>query len=396
MLAFTLGVILAAYCSAGVLSETLWPNNEQVNRFLCQFFLCNNAPLVWRARDQMAGGKEENIQQAITIFRLVLQRDPQDPYRWLDLGEAFLETGQKEDARYCFGQVLTLAPRTAVFLMRVADFYFRIGENREAFSITARILTLTPDFDLVIFRHYIDQGTTALLGTAIPTSRRPAQSWAAWIGRNGSEGDVRKTWAWMVQNHLMDENTALDLTRTLWQRQFFRTAQELWLDWLGSAQSDYPAHELIFNRRFEDAPNGSPFDWTIPTQRSIEITRGQGLEVHFAGAENVELNIRQSTVVSPGRYHFSAEIESESLTTDQCPFVHIFDAVNPARLDITSPQIRGTMARSKTTLYFTVKPDTQALIIQLERRQSKRFDNKIQGALHVYEVSLVPVDRRLK
>ena len=194
----------------------------------------------------------------------------------------------------------------------------------------------------------------------------------------------------------MDENAALDLTGILWQRQFFRTAQELWLDWLGPTQDDYPAHELIFNRQFKDAPNGSLFDWTIPTQRSVEISRGQGLEFRFTGAENVQLNIKQSAVVSPGRYHFSAETESEDLMTEQCPFFHIYDPVNPTRLDITTPQIKGTTARSETNLDFTVMPDTQALVIQLERRESERFDNKIQGTLHVYEVSLVPLDRRLK
>src|SRR4029077_18989840 len=129
----------------------LWPNNEQVNRVLCQFFLCNNAPLVWRARDEITGGKKENAQQAIALFREVLQRDPQDPYRWVDLGDAFLEAGQKENARYCFGQVLVLAPHSAVFLLRVADFHFRIGENQEALPITARILALIPDYDSTIF-----------------------------------------------------------------------------------------------------------------------------------------------------------------------------------------------------------------------------------------------------
>ena len=168
------------------------------------------------------------------------------------------------------------------------------------------------------------------------------------------------------------------------------------MDWLGPTRADYPTQELIFNRQFQDAPNGSLFDWTIPAQRSVGISRGQGLEVRFAGTENVELNIKQFAVVSPGRYHFSAETESEDLVTDQCPIFHVYDPVNAARLDIATPQIRGTTARSETNLDFTVTPDTQTLVIQLERRESERFDNKIQGILHVYQVSLVPVDHRLK
>src|SRR5450759_1088938 len=135
MLTFTLGAILATYCSAGVLSETFWPNNEQVERSLCRLFLCDNASLIWRARDQLTGVREAAPQETIGIFRRVLQRDPHDPRRWTDLGEALLKAGQKEDARYCYGQVLALAPQSAPFLLCVANFHFQIGENKKALPI---------------------------------------------------------------------------------------------------------------------------------------------------------------------------------------------------------------------------------------------------------------------
>ncbi len=136
-LTFILGVVLAAYCAAGILSETLWQNNVEVDRVLCRFFLCTNAPLELQARQQLTGVGEEDVQEAIAIFRELLQRDPQNPYRWADLGEAFLEAGQKEEARECYGQVLALAPQSAPFLLRVANFYFQIGENNQALPITA-------------------------------------------------------------------------------------------------------------------------------------------------------------------------------------------------------------------------------------------------------------------
>ena len=328
----------------------------------------------------------------------LVNEDPADPYVLGNYADFLALNGHSDQASAVYDHAITLGPNLPPFLIRAAYFNFTQGRLNRGLMISNRILSQTDALDTMLFSYlrYFGQGTATVLGTAIPASPRPAQSWAAWISRNGSEGDLRETWAWMAQNHLMDENTALDLTRILWQRQFFRTAQELWLDWLGPAQGDYPAHELIFNRQFKDAPNGSPFDWTVPTQRSIEISRGQGLVVRFAGTENVQLNIKQSAVVSPGRYHFSVETESDDLITDQCPFFHIYDPVNPTRLDITTAQIKGTAARSETNLDFTVKPDTQALVIQLERRESERFDNKIQGTLHVYEVSLVPLGRRLK
>ncbi len=328
----------------------------------------------------------------------MVNEDAADPYVWCNYADFLALNGHSDQASAAYDHAITLGPNLPPVLFRAADFNFTHGQLDRALPISNRILGQTDALDTMLFwdLKFFGRGTATLLGTAIPASRRPAQSWAAWIVRNGSEGDLRETWAWMVQNHLVDETTALDVTRTLWQRQSFRTAQELWLDWLGPVRGDYPSHQLIFNRQFKSAPNGSLFDWTIPAQRSIEISRNQGLQVRFAGADNVEFNVKQLAVVSPGRYHFSAEAESENLTTDQCPFFHIYDPANTAHLDITSPQIKGTTARSETNVDFTVTPDTQAVIIQLERRGSERFDNKIQGTLHVYQVSLVPIDRRPK
>ena len=115
------------------------------------------------------GGEEEDVQKAIALFRELLQRDPQNPYRWADLGEAFLEAGQKENARTCYARVLALAPRSAPLLLRVANFYFQIGENNQALPITARILTLIPDYDSIIFSEYtrlVDRHGRMSCGTA--------------------------------------------------------------------------------------------------------------------------------------------------------------------------------------------------------------------------------------
>jgi hypothetical protein len=95
--------------------------------------------------------------------------------------------------------------------------------------------------------------------------------------------------------------------------------------------------------------------------------------------------------VSPGRYRFTAEIDAQDVTTDHGPFFHIFDPANPKRLSVESSPLKGTVTRSWIVLDVPIAPGTQALQIQLERRPSQKFDNKIGGTLHVYQVSLLPV-----
>ncbi len=231
-----------------------------------------------------------------------MNEDAADPYVWGNYADFLALNGHSDRASAVYDHAITLGPNLPPFLIRAAYFNFIQGRLDRGLMISNRILGQPDALDTMLFSYvtYSGQGTVTLLGKVIPASPRPAQSWAAWIGKNGSEDDLRETWAWMVQNHLMDENAALDLTGILWQRQFFRTAQELWLDWLGPTQDDYPAHhELIFNRQFKDAPNGGLFDWTIPTQRSIEISRGQGLEFRFTDAEmcSLILSSLQSSVL---------------------------------------------------------------------------------------------------
>jgi hypothetical protein len=47
------------------------------------------------------------------------------------------------------------------------------------------------------------------------------------------------------------------------------------------------------------------------------------------------------------------------------------------------------VARSRITAEISVPPSTQAVMVQLERQASERFDNKINGTLHIYQVSLL-------
>ena len=56
--------------------------------------------------------------------------------------------------------------------------------------------------------------------------------------------------------------------------------------------------------------------------------------------------VRQFTVAAPGRYRFSAEVSSENLTTDQCPYFHIFDSAKPGRLNVETRTVEGTVKRS--------------------------------------------------
>ena len=405
-LTFTLGAILATYCSVGAVSETLWPTNELVNHVLCQFLLCNNAPLVWHGRDQMTVGKEENIQQAITTFRTVLQRDPQDPYRWFDLGNAFLEAGQKEDARYCFNQVLALAPRSASFLMRVADFHFLIGENQEALRITARILALIPDYDSTIFGEYVHfvGHTEDVFAFGLPEDPRAAKSWQHFLMREGRLDDAQRTWGWVAGHGYADNSLAGEYVEFLTRQGHPDSAASAWAQYMGPRADDYDKSTFLFNGDFESDPVQSPFDWNYSRTEGAEVSRDCttassghcSLRISFAGIQNLGFSAAsQLAFVRPGHYRFHAFIRTEALTTDQGIRFRLSDSEVPTRLDEVFGQFTGSSPWSSVDHDFAVGSQTRLLRIEVIRQPSLKFDNKIGGVAWIDGVRLEPSTKGL-
>jgi tetratricopeptide (TPR) repeat protein len=400
-LTFTLGAILVTYCSAGALSETLWPNNEQANHALCQFLLCNDTPLVWHGRDLLTEGKEANIQQAIRTFRTALQRDPQDPYRWADLGDAFLKAGQKEDARYCFGEVLALAPRSANFLLRVADFYFQIGENQQALPITTRILGLIPDYDSVIYSEYVRNVVRAedVLRFGLPEGSRAAKSWLQFQIQAGRLDDAQRTWDWVVGHGYADNALTGEYADFLIRRGHPDSAASAWTQQMGARADDYEKSNYLFNGDFESDPTQSPFDWNVARTEGVEVARdcttalsGKcSLRISFAGTQNLGFAaVSQLAFVRPGSYRLRAFIRTEALTTDQGIRFRISDAEVPARLDDIFGQFTGSSPWSSIDHDLVVALKTRLLRIEVIRQPSLKFDNKIGGVAWIDDVELEP------
>ncbi len=399
ILTFTLGAFLTAYSLAGSLSETYWRNDAQVNRVLCNFLLCDNAPLVWQGRDQLASGKENDVQQAITTFRNVLQRDPQDPYRWAELGDAFLKAGNREDARYCFGQVLILAPHTAVFLLRVAEFHFQIGDTRDALPVTARILALIPDYDSVVFGEYIHNVENAedVLQLGLPEGSRASKSWLRFLMNAGRLGDAQLAWDWALGHGYADSTLAGEYANFLVRQGHPDLASSAWIQAMGPGATGYDNSTFLFNGDFESEPARSPFDWDLARTEGVAVSRdcttaaaGKcSLQIRFAGTQNLDVTAAsQLAVVRPGAYRFRAFIRTEAVSTDEGIRFRISDAEAPARFNEVFGQFIGTSPWSIVDHDLVVPPQTRLLRIEVVRQPSMKFDNKVSGSAWIDELKL--------
>jgi hypothetical protein len=278
--------------------------------------------------------------------------------------------------------------------MRRANFDFAHGRLDDGFQMTNAILRQTDAFDQVLFSYLTLSGkpVSALAGVAVPALSRPAASWLSWLRMSGSNKDLRELSSWMLSNHLLNRTSASDLAWAFWQRKEFTTAQKFWADWLGSGNGEDLHSERLADVRFQQATGESPFDWVVTPVAGVEIHRRDGLEIQFSGSSNLSFsNVRQFTTAAGGRYRFSALVSADNISTDQGPFFHIYDVVDPRLLNVATDQIKGNVDRSRITVEVPVPPGIHGLAIQIDRIPSQKFDNKISGTLHVYQVSLAPV-----
>ena len=349
---------------------------------LCALGLCRP--------DQLFSSIDSRGMQTGNIARLV-NEDPSNPLVWCTYGEVLASQGDTEQANAAFERAATLGPAMAPVLMRAANFDFSHDRTEHGLPLARRILSQTGEFDQVLFSYFLLSGASfpELLKIAMPAEPRPARSWLVWASKNRPPGDLPAIWTWMNGNHLLDSKTALGVAQTLWERRAFALAHQLWSDSLGADRGD-PESQRLWNRRFHDEPNGSPFNWTLTGSTADTLITGDELEIHFSGAASADdVDVHQFTTVSAGRYRFSAEIASEGLASAQLPAFHIFDPSGTSSLDLRTAPISGTVQRSWVSLEFVVPPKAEALEIQLQRRAPPEFRNRIRGVLHVYEMSLV-------
>ena len=402
ILTLVLGSILACSCSAGILSRSLWQNDQNANRVLCRFLFCADEPLVEQARQQVASVEGEAVRQAVATLKLVVQREPQNPYRWAELGDAFLEAGQDESARYCFDRVAPLAPNSADLLLRSANFHLQIGETAKALHITARILTLTPDDDALIFSEYarwVDH-VDDVLRYGLPEDRRAVKAWLRFLIQGGRVEDAQRTWEWAVERGYADDAAAGAYARFLIEQSLPDLAASAWFRYLGAGAGEYRKSTYLFNGDFESEPTPSPFDWNLARTQGVEVARdctnaGAGkcsLRIEFAGTHNPGFAAAsQATFLTAGVYRFHALIRTEGLTTDQGIRFRILDPSSTASLDATFENFTGSNAGSSVTHDLVVPPGTRLLQVQVIRQRSLRFDNRIAGTAWIDELSLEPI-----
>lgn len=322
---------------------------------------------------------------------------PADAYAWAALAEYATTSGASADARKALNRAVELAPAVSQILMRRVNLCFETGDYTCVLYDGRKVMSQSAAYDGILFLYYRTLGVELedVLKLGLPEEPRAAQGWAIYTTKDANSSfRVLRTWNWLRERGWADAPTVCRLTRELLQRSDVLTAWRVWCDYReAGAYGQNDASDRLTNAKFERNPLEAPFDWAVQPQPGVGFRREEGLEVRFEGETNLSMaNVRQMSVVRPGRHRLVVDVAHEGLTTDQGPSVRLFDAEQPGRLAVQTEMFRGSAARRIVTLDFVVPPQSRLLAVQLERRPSEKFENKIAGTLHLYRVSLIELN----
>jgi O-antigen ligase len=397
-LAIGLAFLLVVYAPVRMLFESQFRSDSRAESLFCRFGICDTDAVM--TAQTLAHGGHAGAVPAVELFK-ALRRDPNDPARWCDAGDAMLRAGRAADAQYCYSQALTLGPHIPPVLMQAADFYYGVHQTGRALQQISRILADTDADDDSIFGWYARKKlpVSEVLAHGLPPGPRAATAYMRDLMTTGGEG-TKEVWNWITARGLDDLPLARDYVRYLFNDSEYEAAASAWDRYLGPRGNGYLESNWVYNGDFESELSDTPFDWRINTRDEVEAavdahvahTGSHSMRIQFAGKENLDYNdVGQTAFVKAGRYRFEAYVRTEGITTDKGIGLHIYDRESGARLEARTEELTGTHDWTKVDRVLTVPKTTRLLAIEVSRQRSMKFDSLIAGTVWIDSVTLTPI-----
>ncbi|PYR38988.1 MAG: hypothetical protein DMF89_27030 [Acidobacteria bacterium] len=397
-----LGCLAIAYAGLSLTFLHLYQFDAQAERVFCRLGVCDSFSAL--AVIQKEHGDDPSAVPP-SDFLTFLARDPANPTRWADLGDALQHAGNQAEARRCFERALALGPRIPQVLIRAARFHFRLEENHAAFPLMVRALDGNPSFDRVVQSEYERLGLSMsdIVAHGLPDNpaiwreylRRELQAEPEVAHERGMDAGV--LWNALVERRYADNKLAGEYIEFLLRHSSAEAAADTWSRYVGQNVE----LDRVFNGGFESDPTGVRFDWglkpwpgvVVDVDRSSSYEGSSSLRVRFDGKANVgEVGVQQQIYLPPGGYRLRAYVRTSDITTDQGIFIRVSTLDSPKRVDAATPSLRGSNEWTLLETTFKVPTDGGLVLVSLERKPSLKFDNLVRGTVWVDEVSLSRVE----
>ena len=177
----------------------------------------------------------------------------------------------------------------------------------------------------------------------------------------------------------------------------FEQAYQTWRKILPPEQRENSTHP--FNRDFEIAIDGAPFNWNLDAPRGANVqivtsddsSRKRALLVEFSGGRVAFANVKQLMMLPSGNYIFRGKVKTKELRTSRGLWWHIFCANTSTVTLAHSDLFSGTIPWTDFVVRFEVPAaDCKAQWLQLELPARIGPEFIIEGQVWYQDLRIAP------
>lgn len=359
----------------------------------CRLGLCDVDTVQKAAHLLTVSGEEHN--RAVGDYKLLLRQDPGSPYNWTRLAFALADSGDRATAARCIDQAVRLAPGSAPLLMEVLNYHMTVGDYAAVLPTGRKLLALVKDYDPFVF-HYYEQAAFApaiVLASGIPPNAVRGSDYLRYLVAVGDQASAEAAWQWLRDHQRSDRATLNAFTGFLGARKAYSKAWAAWRNFYGNEG----AGNLLFNGGFEQPLAEGPFDWelnkdsdaTIAIDPGARVGGNPSLRIEFSGNSNIAFQHVSHLIFSHGGpLRLSGWVKCSGLTTNEGVLLRISDRDTHGLFTFESEPVRDQCDWKEFHYSLTVPGPDRLLRLEIVRRPSAKFDNKIAGVVWFGNVRL--------
>jgi tetratricopeptide (TPR) repeat protein len=360
----------------------------------------------YRQWDLSPGGIREaqsDLQQATVI-------DPHSADLWMELADAYQSSGDPARAEQAYQKAQANYPISAEVAWRYGSFLLYQRRFAEGYREIRRALVVEPSLATSAIAEcwQSNPSVSPVLDDVLPARSDYYLTAIDFFLSQNLADPALAVWNRQLTLGLpVKFADAVPLVDTLIEQDHMAEAQQTWHQLLETAnwpEDPSRSESLVFNGRFEHDLSNGGFDWReaavsgarFDFDAEIAHAGSRSLRVQFDRTANLDFqNLFQYVAVQPGsRYHFSAYMRTEEISTDNGIRFEILDPRHPSEVEVVTSNIRGTNPWALVEADVMTGRDTTLLKITLRRAPSWKFDNKLSGTVWIDDVALTPVTIR--
>lgn len=323
----------------------------------------------------------EKFEKALRGFQQTVRLAPNDFRWWIQLGRAYENAGDMQNAEKVLLHAAKLAPNYTLPHWQLGNFYVRQGREAEAFGELQKVAENNAVYREQVFSiawDYYEKDTAKLERIAGNSPSVKASLAKFYAAKESAENSLR------VWNSLSGEekekhtDIAKLIAQALYDKRFYRSSVQF-VSQLG-IESNVKA-ETVDNAGFENVISDETtqvyFGWRVLPVEKIEVKTdpnqkregARSLRVLFSGFSGIELNNLYQIVpiASNGRYRLSFWLKTENLKSAGTPTLEIVNSNDDKIIAAGKPFPAGTGDWQQLQIEFTAPENAEAVTIRTAR-----------------------------